>query len=156
MIASNRHGPDKASTPARLSSKDGRRRRQKGSNLVYFEDTINFPQCQLHHVRIVNAFPRGCPLAEQEPFAELKAMKDKGFSECGSGNGLSVWLLRRVETCQACASTNLRHHIVRHLRGRLLQERESVSERAEPAAKTTKSCVIVPRRVRRRLERANA
>jgi hypothetical protein len=73
-----------------------------------------FPLCVLHNVRIVDAFPRGCPLEHPNPLVAIQAYQDRAWTRFGNCERGGCDDAARVEICQACEAR--KHHRVKYLR----------------------------------------
>jgi len=78
------------------------------------EALTNFPLCILHNVRLVDRFPRGCPLGQPDIGAALNAFYQRGWQRIidhhrGGGDDLA-----RHEICSNCPART--HRRVRYLR----------------------------------------
>ena len=77
-----------------------------------------FPTCQLHDIRIVDRFPRGCPFAAPIALRALFELRKRGFLLTGNRDyGEGAHLLEVADTCSHCIDENIAHPVVQRLRG---------------------------------------
>ena len=83
-------------------------------------------RCELHGIRIVDQFPRRCPLGTANPLDTLARLQAVGWRElrrawnataAEHAGGLAV--LDTVDVCNACVPRLAPHHTVRRLRREL-------------------------------------
>lgn len=76
-----------------------------------------FPLCELHEVRIVGEFPKGCPMRHANPLVAIENMQDAAHkADVADGNrGLALLVMREV--CGSCLDRLLSNATVKRLRG---------------------------------------
>jgi hypothetical protein len=74
-------------------------------------------RCELHGIRIVDQFPRRCPLAALNPLTTIGQLRELAFQSDDPCDAAE--LFDRVDVCGGCIDHNLSHRTVRRLRREL-------------------------------------